>query len=452
MNKKIALVAGVSVLALTGCAIETTTSTSVEPPDPAIEALEALKGDLKLTGTATWTREYPNPYYSLNNNTYINDDEIVFVSEGYHAIHERRILEEEDPVVDEETAYLMDNGLAGTPYVTIANEVALESIKDGAGETIPFAGRYDNPFLNLTIDDLTKGEDGTYALPADFGLLFAHRAYGENLAGTATLTLGEDGSFVTLKGSVAATEDFMSTGVYTTVNVTVDFEYTIVAASDQDLPTPQPLENANAELEAILAKAKDGFVFSNLMDGEVVQSTYFDGEHALYQMLVPGAPMEMMMDMYLTPNAEGTMDLYWYMTLDEETFEWLPNDPATFEMYYEKVTYAELIGGFADLSASVFVKAEGQENVYVPEDAALKHIGEIIPGIYDALNLTSYDDFRLSSTAMTLTVVDDTTIDIHIESTYGTEAVSTVTADFRFHSIGDGTLPYTPAIETGTEA
>lgn len=78
----------------------------------------------------------------------------------------------------------------------------------------------------------------------------------------------------------------------------------------------------------------------------------------------------------------------------------------------------------------------------------MNRIGEhIIPGIYDALNLTRYEEFRYATTELTVTLVDENTINFDYTAVLTTTATSTrITASFQFAEIGECELPYQPSI------
>lgn len=455
MKKQFLLIVSSAFLLLAGCN-GTTTSSPVSSPDESSEetissiseeerlasALSALGESIRLEGTSDWTREFPNPYYLLNNNEFTNEDVINITPTAFQATYDRVVSAGEDPVSDERLAYKNDEGLACTTYVAYDGSTQLTPIIND-GESSLYSDDYANPFAFLTVDDLVP-EDGGYSVSGDWALKFSHVVFGENYSGSLLLTLNEDGtSFASIQGSLSALEDFVSTGVYTKVQINVTFAYTI--SYEPTIDRNEFIGTEDQTLQAVLDKMADGFVFSILSDGEVSLSTYFDGDSALFQMMMPGATEANYFDMYLYPNAEGTMDLAW-CNMDENTYElyWEENDPSYTEMYYEKVDYGFLTGDVVGLSSTVFTL--GTDNLYHPVEGALQYIGSIIPGIYDALGLTSYDDFRYQCTSMTLNMVDAATLEMDFQSSYGSPTVTTVSASFRFSEIGTATLPYTPTL------
>ncbi len=434
--KKTPLLLLLPMLALAACAGGETTSGSSEPSE-LDAALAALGGEITITGTSTRSRTFPNPYYSENDNVSVFNDTVSFAADAFSSLSERPADEARDSL----TVFKGTDGLAKTEYLAIDNTIGYENyLVDG--EAVPFKGNFDNPLAGLAEEDLTAvaGSTGEYELPADLGLDLAHRIFGAGYSGQLVLSVGEEGYGLT--GTLKGSEKFVSTGTYTAVDVevVVDYEITLGATVEDTVAVGTTI----GELDSVFEGAEDGFTFSTLMEGEETSRVYFDGENILFTMFGIGGSEPAMMDWYFTPNPEGTMDLYWYFTLDNENFEWLPNDPEIYETYYEKETYDYLAGDLAELSSGIFY--EDTDGSYKVKDIALSRIGAIIPMVHDALLLAPYDDFRLNTTAATFAVTGEKSFQIDVTSVYGTGAVSTVTASFAFSNIGQTELPYTPVL------
>lgn len=420
------------ILLLTGCEEVETTA-----PDPLADALSKLQTDICLTGTSTKKREFQSPAYSQNNTEFNSTDKVTILSDKYELVSERN-----DGETVNRKAFKDQDGFAAEQYLTYQNEVALKPVVDGSGDKVVYSNEYGNPFLDLTVEDLEKETDTTYKIAEEKSLVFCHKLLGEDVQGEIKLTY-EDGAFTKLTAENLTNDTFfVSTQNYTKLKVTVGFDYSfdeVTTIAD----SVTSATNDNPELETALSGLKDGFRFNNLQDGAVTMSSFFDGTSALYQMFSPGATSPSMLDMYFTANDQETMDLYIYM--DEGT-GFILNDPEVLEMYYEKVSYDYLTSDIQNLSAAVFKKTG--TNTYVPEENALNRIGEhIIPGIYDALNLTSYEEFRYATTELTVTLVDENTINFDYTAVLTTTATSTrITASFQFAEIGECELPYQPSI------
>ena len=463
MKKRLLLL--LPFLALTGCDTTTgTTSTSsltstststasdeTSDSTPAVktekeiveEALASARGSIVVTGTSNQVRHFTNPAYAINDTDYDSQDEIVIQEKAYH-----RVAKREDDTTFERKAYKDERGRACEQYLTYKNEVALTPIVDNLGNDVLFENDYGNPFDIVTYDDLTKEESG-YRLSGDKAQLFVYRLTGEKVTGDVLLTLDAN-RIATISGTdLTGEEYFVSTQTYAKIETTFSFDYTLALEAPTIEDSLVPSTNENADLALVLEGLEDGFRFNNLMDGEVTMSTYFDGTEALFQMMAPGSTEPQYFDMYLTPNAEGTMDLYW-CNMDETTYElyWEANDPSYTEMYFEKVAYAYLASDIASLSPAVFEPGTA-ENTYVPVEGALQHIGEgIVPGIYDALGLSSYEEFRLNMSSLVLTIVDEHTFNLDCTSViFNGTTTARISASFQFADIGTATLPYAPVLD-----
>lgn len=477
MNKKIMRLSLLSLLLLTGCSNDP--SASPVPPSSSGESsslpssstpsssssstapltthvptndelmvgiLETLaEQGFSLSGTSTRIREYNNPYYSLNNTEFDSEDVIIVSEDAYSFTSER-----EDGETSSRKAFRGEDGLVSEEYLDYKNERSLRPVVDDLGNGRLYETEYGNPFADISRSDLTKGEDGVYTLSGKKAQVFAHKLLGEDLEGDIQFTLENRELKRISSEGLTGTEYFVSTGVYTTLDVTLSFDYTI-DTKPKEIELLEPSTNENTEIANLLKGIENGFRFDIVDDsGMVTASTYFNGEEILFQYLVPDAPMPFVMDMYLYPNAEGTMDLKWYNITDEETGagEWVENNPEETDMYYTKVTYAQLASDIAHLSPAVFRKQ--LDGTYVPVDTALKTIGEnIIPYIYDALGIVSYDDFRFQCTGCIVKTLDTDgdeildAIEFDLESHYSNGgAATTVTVNFRFSDIGSCTFPY----------
>lgn len=406
--------------------------------------LANARKDVSFTGTSHKSRHFTNPYYATSDTDFDSTDEITILSDSY-----LRKTAREDDSKSERRAYKDALGRACEQYLTYKNEVGLTPIVDNLGNAVLFENDYGNPFDIVAYEDLVK-EGEQYKLTGDKAQLFVYRLTGEKVQGDVLLTIEEQGVTAISGTDLTGEEYFVSTQSYAKIETTFSFDYVL---SETLLPIEAevtPAENENAELAAVLAKLKDGFRLNNLMDGEVTMSSFFTGDAILYQMMSPGATSPMFFDMYLTPNAEGTMDLYWCnMSEEDGSLFFTENDPAETEMYYDKFDYAYLASDIANLSASVFVPGT-EANTYVPVESAKKLIGErTIPGLYDALTLSTYEEFRLNMTNLTLTLIDEKTFNVDYEAVIsGTGTTARITASLQFAEIGETALPYTPELPT----
>ena len=433
MKKRILLL--LPLLLLTSCDDPKTT-------DVIQEALTEISSDITLTGTSVKKREFLGLSYTPNNTEFTNEDTLVITDTRYKLVSERS---DGETIIRQ--GFADEQGYVAEQYLTYKNEIALKPIMDNLGNVTLYENEYGNPFADLTSKDLVKSSDTTYLISEEKSLKLCHKLLGEDVSGEIELTY-EDGAFTNIRATNLTGETFfVSTQQYTPLKITLSFDYEIKASAETISDAIVAATNENPELETALADIDKGFRFNNLNGGEVSMSTFFDGTNALYQMFMPDATEPMIMDMYFLPNEEDTMDLYFY-NIDETTEEgsFVANDPEVTGMYYQKVGYDYLVSDIANLSASVFKKTG--ENTYVPEDAALERIGEhIIPGVYDALNLTSYDELRYKTSSMTLTLVDENTINMDYVAVISNGATTaTISASFQFAEIGECQLPYQPTI------
>lgn len=422
-------------LLLTGCEhLDASSSASV----PLDEALSKLQSDICLTGSSTKKREFSSPAYSQNNTEFTSEDKLTILEDKYELVSERN-----DGETTTRKGYKDEDGFVAEQYLTYQNKVALKPIVDGMGDKMIYDNEYGNPFLDLTIDDLEKESDNVYKIAEDKVLTFCHKLLGEDVKGEVKLTY-TDGNFTKITAENLTNDTFfVSTQSYTPLKITLSFEYTFNSTITPIADSVTAATNENPELQSALDGLKDGFRFNNLSDGEVTMSTFFNGTEALFQMMSPGATSPSMLDMYLVANDEDTMDLYVYM---DESTGFILNNPEGMDMYYEKVSYDYLVSDIQNLSAAVFKKTDTY--TYVPEESAISRIGEyIIPGIYDALNLSSYEELRYATNELKVTLVDETTINFEYKAVLKTTATTaTITAAFQFAEIGECELPYQPTI------
>lgn len=398
--------------------------------------------DISFKGTSNKKRHFTNPYYAVSDTDFDSTDEITILRDSY-----LRKTVREDDTTSERRAYKDSLGRACEQYLTYKSEVGLTPIVDNMGSDVLFESDYGNPFDIVRYEDLLK-EGEQYKLTGDKAQIFVYRLTGEKVQGDVLLTIEERGVTAISGSDLTGEEYFVSTQSYAKIETTFSFDYVL---SETILPieaSVTPAENENPELATVLAKLKDGFRFNNLMDGEIAMSSYFTGDSILYQMMDPGAESPQFFDIYLTKNDEETMDLYWCnMSEEDGTLFFTENDPAETEMYFEKEDYSYLASDIENLSASVFVPGT-EPNTYVPEESALKLIGEkTIPGLYDALGLATYEEFRLSMTNLTLTLVDEETFNIDCQAVISASgATARITASLQFAEIGNTALPYTPEL------
>ena len=434
---------------LVSTSTSTSTSSAKSEEEIVTEALVAARGDISLSGSSRKVREFQNPYYAISDTDFTSEDSIAITDKAYSLVSKREDAEEASP---KRTVYKDDLGRACEQYLTYKNEVALTPILDNLGNETLFEPNYGNPFDDISFQDLVKDGEN-YKLSGDKAQLFVYKLTGEKVQGDVLLAIDEEGVQSVSGADLTGEEYYVSTSSYTKLDITFSFDYELSdAVAIEDSVKPSDL--TNADLATALSGLKDGFRFNNLMDGEVSMSSYFTKDGILYQMMAPGATEQMYFDMYFVPNDEDTMDLYW-CNMDEETGEcfWEANDYEMTEMYGEKVSYEYLASDIANLSAAVFEPKEGEENVYVPVEAAKDHIAEnIIPGIYDAIGLTSYDEIRYSVSSVELTLVDAHTINFDYVATIQTSgATARVSASLQFADIGTAKLPYTPVLPTAGE-
>ena len=418
-------------------------SSSVEEENSLETALEKAKNDITISGTSNKIRTFKNPYYISGNTDYDSEDLITFGSRAYDRLSTR-----EDGETTDITYYKDEEGFLCEEYLTYKNEIGLVPVTDSLGNRTLFADSYSNPFLNLQVEDFEQVDESTYKISGDDSSVFMSHLLQEEVRGDIYFTLVDEDITTIYADNLQGTENYVSTSTYTKVDVTLSFEYTLSTDKVNIIEnTITPSTDSYPELDALFSNLTS-FRFNNLMDGEVTMSTYFDGENALYQMMMPGADYANYFDMYFVQNDEGICDLYWAnMSEDDGSIYFEPNDPSYTEMYQVSYTYQELMSDIKSLSSAVFTKDESS-NQYIAKEETLPLIGEnIIPAVYDSLGLTSYDELRYAADSLIITIVDDSTFNMDVKAVIANGGVSsTITASFQFTDIGDCKLPYTPEI------